>query len=102
MSNLVGLSLFSNPLWVAMETMHFHIAHTEYFEDTFVSHSGGPNKQFGTMKNCPGVQGNLNWTLGYPTRVSKQFWIPIRADISMATQSQTSCLIGVQKVSEYD
>ena len=39
--------LFSNPLWVAMETMHFHIAQT-IFLDTFVLHLGGPNKQFCT------------------------------------------------------
>ena len=31
-----------------METMHFHIAQTHFFKDTFVSHLGGPNKQFGT------------------------------------------------------
>ena len=31
-----------------MENMHFHIALTKCFEDNFVSHSGGPNKQFGT------------------------------------------------------
>ena len=37
MSTFVGTPLFSNPLWVAMETMNFHIAHTI------------------------GVQGNLNW-----------------------------------------
>ena len=54
MSTFVGISPFSNPLWVAMETMHFHIVHTKIFKDTFVSHSGGPNEQFGTHENCPG------------------------------------------------
>ena len=64
MSTFVGIPSFSNPLWVAMETMHFHIAHINFFEDTFVSHSGGPNEQFDNHKNCNGVQGTLNWMLG--------------------------------------
>ena len=48
-----------------METMHFHIAHTKLFKDTFVSHSGGPNEQLGTYKIVLGVQGNLNWMPGF-------------------------------------
>ena len=49
MSTFVGITPFSNPLWVSMETMHFHIAQTKmFFKNTFVSQSGGPNKQFGT------------------------------------------------------
>ena len=64
MSTFVGIPPFTNLLWVAMETIHFHIAHTNFF-DNFVSHSGGPNEQFGTTKNVLGVQGNLNWMLGY-------------------------------------
>ena len=48
MSTFVCIPPFPNPLWVAMETMHFHIAQTIFFKDTFVLHSGGPNKQFGT------------------------------------------------------
>ena len=48
-STFVGIPTFSNRLWVAMETMHFHKAH----EDNFVSHSG-VNEQFGTYENCPG------------------------------------------------
>ena len=48
MSTFVGIPPFSNSLWVTMETMHFHITHTILFEDTFVLHPGGPNKQFGT------------------------------------------------------
>ena len=47
MSTFVGITPFSNPLWVAMEAMHFDIVHTIFY-DTFVSHSGGPNEQFGT------------------------------------------------------
>ena len=45
MSNFVGITPFSNPLSVAIETMHFHIAYTNVFKDNFVSHSGGPNEQ---------------------------------------------------------
>ena len=67
MSTFVGIPPFSNPLWVAMETLHFHIAHTKvFFEDTLVSHLEGPNEQFGTHENLSwGVQGNLNWMPGY-------------------------------------
>ena len=55
MSNFVGRPPFSNSQWVAIETMQFHIAQTKiFFEDTFVSHPGGPNEQFGTHENCPG------------------------------------------------
>ena len=66
MSNFVGITQFSNPLWVAMETMHFHIAHTKnIFEDNFVYHSGGPIEQFDTHgKFIWGMQGNLNWMPG--------------------------------------
>ena len=36
------------------------------FEDNFVSHSGGPNEQFSTYEKLSwGMQGNLNWMLGY-------------------------------------
>ena len=36
-----------------------------FFEDTFVSHPGGPNEQFGTHEKLSwGVQGNLNWMPG--------------------------------------
>ena len=50
MSTFVGITLVSNPLWVAMEVMHFRIALTKMFEDTFVSQLGGPNEQFGTYE----------------------------------------------------
>ena len=48
MSTFVGIPPFSNPLWVAMETMHFYIAQTNFFEDTFDSHPGSLIEQFGT------------------------------------------------------
>ena len=58
MSTFVGISPFSNSLLVAMKTMYFHIAHTNFFfEDTFVSRPGGPNEQFGTHEKLPGVGG---------------------------------------------
>ena len=66
MSDFIGRPPFSNLLWVGIETMQFHIAQTNFFEDTFVSHPGGPNKQFGTHEKLSwGVQGNLNWMPGY-------------------------------------
>ena len=47
MSTFVGIPPFSNPLLVALETMHFHIA-----QIIFLGHlrfaSMGPNEQFGT------------------------------------------------------
>ena len=59
MSTFVGIPPFSNPLWVAMITMHYHIAQTKIcFDDTFVSHPEGPNEQFGTHEKLSfGVQG---------------------------------------------
>ena len=57
MSNFVGKSPFSSSLWVAMETKHFHKAHTICFKDNFVSHLGGPNEQFGTHEK-------LSWGRG--------------------------------------
>ena len=65
MSNFVGKPPLSNSLWDAIETIHFNIAHTKFFWDTFVSLSGVPMNNLAPMKNCPGVQGNLNWILGY-------------------------------------
>ena len=70
MSNFIGRPPFSNSLWVGIETMQFHIAQNQkFFEDTFVSHPGGPNEQFGTHEKLSwgggGVQGNLNWMRGY-------------------------------------
>ena len=76
MSNFVGRPPFSNSLWVAIETMQIsHSPNQIFFEDTFVSHSGGPNEQFGTHEKLSwggggGVQGNLNWMPGYLIRVA--------------------------------
>ena len=42
-----------------------HSPNQIFFEDTFVSHPGGPNEQFGTHEKLSwGVQGNLNWMPG--------------------------------------
>ena len=49
MSNFIGRPPFSNSLLGGIETMQFHIVQTNFFfEDTFVSHPGGPNEYFGT------------------------------------------------------
>ena len=43
-----------------------HSPNQNFFEDTFVSHPGGPNEQFGTHEKLSwGMQGNLNWMPGY-------------------------------------
>ena len=65
MNTFVGLPPFSNSLWVAMETMHIHIAHTIYRTPSFRIPGVRMNK-LAPLKNCPGVvQGNLNWMPGY-------------------------------------
>ena len=48
MIEFVGL-----PYEVAMETMHFHVAHTISFQENFVSHSEGPTEQFGMNLKGP-------------------------------------------------
>ena len=67
MSTFVGIPPFSNPLWVAMETMHFHIAQTIFFQDTFVLHPGVQMNHLAPMKSWGGEHGNLNWMPGYYT-----------------------------------
>ena len=68
-SYFVGIPQFSNPLWVAMETMHFHIANNMcLFRTTsfrIQGGGGGPNEQFGTHEKLSWrMQGNLNWMPG--------------------------------------
>ena len=55
MSTFVGIPPFSNPLWVAMETMHFHIAHTRIVLRTpSFRIQGVPINNLAPMKNCSG------------------------------------------------
>ena len=71
MSTFVGIPPFSISLWVAMETMHFHIAHTMIFLRTPSFRIWGvPMNNLAPMKNCPGVQGNLNWMPGYWPKIT--------------------------------
>ena len=70
MSTFVGIPSFLNSQWVAMETMHFQIARTNFFflRTPLFRIQGVPMNILAPMKNCPGgrgVQGNLNWMLGY-------------------------------------
>ena len=65
MGNFVGRPSFSNSLWVAIETMHFHIDHTKCFRTPSFRIQGDLMNNMAPMKNCPGVQGNLNWMPGY-------------------------------------
>ena len=64
MNTFVGIPHFSNPLWVAMETMHFHIAHTKFLGHLRFAFMGSQMNNLAPMKNCPGVHGNLNLKLG--------------------------------------
>ena len=79
MSNFIGRPPFLNSLWVGIETMQFHIAQTKIFLRTpSFPIQGVPMNNLAPMKNCPGgVQGNLNWTLGYydkQTMLPKIIW----------------------------
>ena len=66
MSTFVGIPPFSKPLWVVMEIMHFHIAHTKIFLRTpSFRIPGVPMNNLAPMINCPGVQAYLNWMPGY-------------------------------------
>ena len=61
MSNFVGIPPFSNPLWVAMETMPLHIVHIKILLRTTSFCIRGPNEQIGTHEKLSwGKQGNLN------------------------------------------
>ena len=67
MSTFVGRPPFSNSL-AGCQRNHAisHSPNQTFFEDTFVSHPGGPNEQFETHEKWSwGVQGNLNWMPGY-------------------------------------
>ena len=50
MSNFVGKPPFSNPLWVAIETMHIHIAHTKNILRTSFRILGVPMNNLAPMK----------------------------------------------------
>ena len=54
MSTVVGKHPFSNPLWVAMETLHFHIAHTNFFKTPSFCILGVPINNLAPKKKCPG------------------------------------------------
>ena len=62
MIDFIGTSSFLRiALWVAMATMHFHIAQTGLFFEHFYRIHGIPGNNLAPMKNCPGVQGWSNW-----------------------------------------
>ena len=68
MSTFVGLPPFSNPLWVAMETMHFHIPQTSFFRKPSFRIQGVPMNDLVPVKNWPWGRkvtliGSLNITL---------------------------------------
>ena len=58
MFDFVGIFLFLRiTKWVAMETMHFHIALISLFSMAIFPHVGGPNETFGTHEKLSLVQG---------------------------------------------
>ena len=59
-----------------------HSPNQNFFEDTFVSHPGGPNEQFGTHEKLSwGVQGNLNWMPGYVLGLHSKVNITVRGPL---------------------
>ena len=50
MSTFVGIPQFSNPLWVAMKTLHFHIAHTNILWTPSFRIQGVPMNNLAPMK----------------------------------------------------
>ena len=64
MSTFVCIPPFSNPLCVAVETMYFHIAHTNFFRTPSFCIQRVPMNNSAPFKNCPGMQGDLNWMRG--------------------------------------
>ena len=77
-----------------------HSPNQTFFEDTFVSHPGGPNEQFGTHEKLSwGVQGNLNWMPGYiPKWESEKITRKLRIHESQnISQQVTTMLQGTDK-----
>ena len=71
----VGLRPFSRIIYgVAMETMHFHIAHTKFFlKKISFCIQVFPMNNLAPIKICPvGVQGNLIWMPVYISYLLKQ------------------------------
>ena len=52
-------------LWVAMETMHLHIAGISFFLRLNFFAFRVPKNKLAPMNHCPGVQGWSNEMLGY-------------------------------------
>ena len=66
MSNFIGIRLILKTVMGCHENHAFSQgAYQIFFHDNFVSHSGGPNEQFGTHEKLSWGQGYLNWMPGY-------------------------------------
>ena len=75
-----------------METMHFHIAHTNFFRKTSFRIQVVPENNLAPMKNCPGVLGNLNWMPGHNVCNDKtQPMTFLCINISLGLNSRDSC-----------
>ena len=59
MRKSLGTPTSLNPLRVSMETMHFHISQTGYFQDDLVSHLGVLMNNLPPMKIVLWVHGKL-------------------------------------------
>ena len=74
-----------------------HSPNQNLFEDTVISHPGGPNEQFGTHEKLSwgGVQGNLNWMPGYLV-VAK--YVEIRFQVNHNDEFRPNIKVGVLMV----
>ena len=76
MSDFVGRPPFSNSLWVAIETMQFHIAQTNNFLRTpSFPIQGVPMNNLAPMKNCLGVGGARLPKLDAGVPVISQYYV---------------------------
>ena len=78
--------------------MHFHIAHTTTALRTtsFRTHVV-PMNNLENMKNCPKVQGNLNWMLGYWGGVKSSKHFLLKA-VRLQTKSKGTEYIAIFKL----
>ena len=82
MSTFVGISPFSNPLWAAIETMHFHIVHTKMFlRTTSFRIQGVPMNNLTHRKNCPQIARLPKLDAGVPlTKIWIRAWLAVKIE----------------------
>ena len=75
-----------------METMHFHIAHTNFFRTTSFRIQVVPINNLAPIKIVLGVQGDLNWMQGHNVCNNKtQPMTVLCINIALGLNSRDSC-----------